>query len=119
MLVTRFLHTALNVTDLDRAEHFYGTVLGLAKVKRDLTFPGVWYQIGDCQIHLIVAPEVTSSGHHEKWGRNRHLALAIDHLDTFKTTLDQQGYPYQMSASGRPALFVKDPDGNIIELGQV
>jgi catechol 2,3-dioxygenase-like lactoylglutathione lyase family enzyme len=119
MPVTQFLHTALNVTDLDRAEHFYGAVLGLTKVRRDLTFPGVWYQIGDHQIHLIVAPEVTSSGQHEKWGRNRHLALAIDNLDAIKALLTQQGYSYQMSASGRPALFVKDPDGNIIELGQV
>lgn len=32
-------------------------------------------------------------------------------IDTFKG-----GYPLQSSASGRAALFTKDPDGNIVEL---
>jgi catechol-2,3-dioxygenase len=29
------------------------------------------------------------------------------------------GYPVQMSASGRSALFTQDPDGNIVEISEI
>lgn len=120
MTITQFLHTAILVTDLDKAEHFYGTVLGLTKVDRQLKFPGAWYQIGAHQIHLIVAPQVTPD-HVEptKWGRNPHLALGVTDLDQIKTHLQAADRPIQMSSSGRAALFTQDPDGNIVELSQV
>ena len=72
------LHTAMLVSDLKASQHFYSVVLGLREVERPLNFPGVWYQIGDYQIHLIV-DDTTPNGLHnqQKWGRNRHLALAI------------------------------------------
>ncbi|MEN9230816.1 MAG: VOC family protein [Thermostichus sp. DG02_5_bins_236] len=112
------LHTALWVTDLARAEHFYGTVLGIPKVERlPFNFPGAWYQVGASQIHLIVAEDPVDQGcRAEKWGRNPHLALGVDDLEALKTRLLQAGYGVQMSASGRAALFVQDPDGNVIEL---
>ena len=52
----------------------------------------------------------------QKWGRNPHLALAVDDLEAMKARLTEKGYPFQSSSSGRAALFTKDPDGNIIEL---
>lgn len=70
----RPLHTAILVTDLEQAEQFYGGILGLAKVERSLNYPGVWYQLGDYQIHLMVDATISSGLHNvEKWGRNRHL----------------------------------------------
>jgi hypothetical protein len=39
-------------------------------------------------------------------------------LDAAKDRLIQQGYPIQMSSSGRAAFFTKDDDGNIVELSQ-
>ena len=53
MQITQCLHAAILVSDLERAEHFYGNVLGLPKVDRQLKFTGAWYQIGNFQIHLI------------------------------------------------------------------
>ncbi len=120
MLVTHFLHMALTVTDLERADQFYSSILGLPKVKRDLAFAGSWYQLGPIQLHLIVAPTVTPDRVNEaKWGRNPHVALGVSDLDLIKTTLKAAGYPIQMSASGRAALFTQDPDGNVIELSQL
>ncbi|HIK43708.1 MAG TPA: glyoxalase, partial [Leptolyngbyaceae cyanobacterium M65_K2018_010] len=55
MAIQAPLHIALNVSDLVRAEVFYGQVLGLTPVERPLAFPGIWYQVGDFQIHLILA----------------------------------------------------------------
>ncbi|MEB3292762.1 MAG: VOC family protein [Synechococcales bacterium] len=119
MQIQQFLHAAIVVSDLGRSEQFYGTVLGLTKVERNLKFPGAWYEIGGMQIHLIANQEfVALEPIAEKWGRNRHLAFRVADLVTVRQTLEQHGYEYQMSASGRPALFVQDPDGNILELGE-
>jgi glyoxylase I family protein len=117
MQITQYLHTAILVTDLGKAEHFYGTVLGLTKVERSLKFPGAWYQIGNYQIHLIAAPS-TPEAKNEKWGRNAHIAFSVADLDIAKQQLIDNDFPIQPSASGRLAVFTKDPDGNIVELSQ-
>lgn len=120
MQITHYLHTAVLVSDLSRAEHFYSKILGLSKVERSLKYPGAWYQVGDYQIHLILDSSIQPTLHHpEKWGRNPHLALSVTDLDAAKTQLLEHGCELQMSASGRAALFTQDPDGNIIELSQM
>jgi glyoxylase I family protein len=118
MQITQSLHTAILVTDLERSEHFYGKVLGLSKIDRSLKYPGVWYQVGDYQIHLIVATTVPTDNPNDKWGRNPHVAFSVADLDAAKQELLNQNYSIQTSASGRAALFTQDPDGNIIELSQ-
>lgn len=119
MQITAYLHTALRVADLAKAEHFYGTILGLMKVDRTLKYPGAWYQLGTVQIHLIVDTEMMPLQPPEKWGRDRHLALGVHDLDAAKADLLAHGCEMQISASGRAALFTQDPDGNVIELTQV
>ncbi len=126
MQITKSLHTAILVTDLEAAEHFYGEVLGLVKIERwrslsegeSPKFPGAWYQIGEYQIHLIVASTVSNEPKHEKWGRNPHIAFSVSNLDAAKQQLLDYNFLIQPSASGRPAIFTQDPDGNAIELSQ-
>lgn len=120
MQIIKSLHVAVLVSNLEQAEQFYSNILGLSKVERTLKYPGVWYQVGDFQIHLIVDPTVaTELVNPGKWGRNPHVALAVENLDEAKTQLLAQGCSVQASASGRAALFTQDPDGNIIELSQL
>jgi glyoxylase I family protein len=120
MQIDRCLHTAILVSDLAAAEQFYGIVLGLPKVDRVLKFPGAWYQVGDYQIHLIAdssnPPPFPST---EKWGRNAHIAFSVVDLAAAKARLLAHGCPIQASNSGRAALFVRDPDGNVVELSEV
>ncbi|NMG18354.1 VOC family protein [Brasilonema bromeliae] len=118
MQITQCLHTAILVTDLERAEHFYTKVLGLPKVERSLKYAGAWYQVGNHQIHLIAAQGVPTEDQNEKWGRNPHVAFSVADLDAAKQQLQNNNCFIQPSASGRPALFTKDPDGNIVELSQ-
>jgi glyoxylase I family protein len=114
MKVNHCLHTALLVTNLERSERFYGEILGLSKVDRVLNYPGAWYQLGNFQLHLMVDLQfVPVQTNVQKWGRNPHIALAVDHLGNAIATLQSHGCPIQMSASGRPACFTQDPDGNI------
>jgi len=119
----QFLHAALLVTDLDRSAQFYGQVLGLPLADRPLDFPGLWYQVGPFQIHLMTTDTVPIDRvidriNDQKWGRNRHLAFAVADLEALRHRLTAAGYPTQASSSGRPALFTTDPDGHIIELNQ-
>lgn len=120
MKITQPLHAAIVVEDLEKADYFYGNILELPKTERSLKFAGSWYQVGNFQIHLIQAPAVIPDVvNNEKWGRNRHLAFSVDRLEAFKQKLTENNCTFQMSSSGRAALFVQDPDGNIIELSQV
>lgn len=119
MQINQCLHAAVLVSNLERAEQFYGNVLGLSKVERTLRFPGAWYQVGEFQIHLIVDSAVSAElQNSEKWGRNPHIAFCVTDLDAAKDQLIADGYDVQVSASGRAALFTLDPDGNVIELSQ-
>ncbi|MBE9122027.1 VOC family protein [Tychonema sp. LEGE 07199] len=119
MQITQPLHCAILVSQLETSEHFYSNVLGLQKIDRELKFPGIWYQIGNFQLHLILAatiiPDAIDS---QKLGRNRHLAFSVANLEEAKQQLIASNCPVQMSASGRSALFTQDPDGNIIELSE-
>lgn len=116
----RPLHTAVLVTNLERAEQFYGEILGLEKVERSLKYPGAWYQLGDYQIHLMVDASIPSGLHNvEKWGRNRHIAFGVADVEAAKAHLIAHDCPIQESASGRAALFTQDPDGNVVELSQL
>ena len=113
------LHVAVQVSDLKKAEEFYTGVIGLQKVDRQLTFPGTWYQVGDFQLHLIVSDWAKNPVREDKWGRHPHITFAIHDLDSVIAELNNRNVPFQMSSSGRAALFVKDPDGNVIELLKV
>ena len=116
-----FHHVALIVSDLDKAKHVYGEVLGLIREPRpDLNFDGLFYSLGNGQqlhIMLLDNPDAQSITP-EHGGRYRHFALAVSDLDSIKTKLDDASIPYTMSKSGRAALFFYDFDGNAIELIQ-
>lgn len=116
--ITRLLHVSLLVDDLARARAFYEGVLGLSPSpeRPDMAFDGVWYDIGEAQIHLLCLPSpeagLVRPGH---GGRDRHVALAVASLDELKHALEQADVACTLSRSGRPALFCRDPDGNALE----
>jgi catechol 2,3-dioxygenase-like lactoylglutathione lyase family enzyme len=115
------LHTTFCVRNLEDARSFYRDIIGLREITdRPLTFPGLWYDLGNAQLHLILDPDFQAAiASSDKWGRSPHLALSIADLASMRRTLDTKGIIYQASASGRSALFVRDPDGNTIELSQI
>jgi glyoxylase I family protein len=114
------LHASLLISDLTKSRAFYEGVLGLAANpdRPDLGFPGVWYDVGGGgQIHLLRLDNPDPvSGRPAHGGRDRHTALAVTDLEAIKAALDAAGLSYTLSRSGRQALFVRDPDGNALEL---
>lgn len=117
-LIKRLHHASLIVTDLKVARAFYEGILGLevSSLRPPLPFDGVWYEIGEQQIHLLELPnpdvgrEPPAHG-----GRDRHTALLVNDLDEVVRRLDQAGIPFTHSQSGRRALFCRDPEGNALE----
>lgn len=121
--IVSFLHASLLVSDLARARAFYEGVLGLkpSPARPEMSFTGVWYDIGAAQIHLICLPDnITeldaASARPAHGGRDRHTALGVRGWGELRASLDAAGLPYTLSQSGRHALFVRDPDGNALEL---
>ncbi len=116
---SRLLHVSLLVADLDRARAFYEGVLDLepSPARPAMSFDGVWYDIGDGQIHLLCLPSPDPvEGRPAHGGRDRHTALAVAGWEELRNKLDAEGIGYTLSRSGRRALFVRDPDGNVLEL---
>lgn len=119
MKITALLHASLIVSDLEKSRPFYEGILGLVPSPKrpEMGFPGVWYEIGPQQIHLLAVPNPEAGlARPEHGGRDRHVALRAADLDALKAGLDRAGIPYTLSRSGRPALFCRDPDGNAFEL---
>lgn len=120
--ITQFLHTGLIVGDIEKTRAFYEGVLGLTPSDKRpaLSFDGVWYNIGLNQIHLMVVPDpYAESIKPAHGGRDIHIALAVESLETVKTALEQANVPYTTSMSGRAAVFCRDPDGNALEFSAV
>lgn len=117
--VVSLLHASLLVADLARARAFYEGVLGLSPnpARPAMNFDGAWYDVGGGQIHLINLPNPDpTDARPEHGGRDRHTALGVTDFAAMQARLDAAGLTYTLSRSGRAALFVRDPDGNALEL---
>jgi catechol 2,3-dioxygenase-like lactoylglutathione lyase family enzyme len=107
----RLDHTSVRIGDLARSREFYEGLLGLARAPRpDLGVGGVWYDLSGAQLHLIEAPKVMEGID----PTDAHFALEVESLATVRQVLDARAIPYL--ALGDAQLWIRDPDGNVVEL---
>jgi catechol-2,3-dioxygenase len=113
----------LEVDDLAAAERFYHDIIGLPIAARwSDARPAVWLAIGREGFLGLWPPE--SGGavalHGGRGGHHVHFALRvpIGSLDTIGARLAALGYPVeeQNFGHGNRALYLDDPDGNVVEL---
>jgi catechol 2,3-dioxygenase-like lactoylglutathione lyase family enzyme len=122
-------HVSLRVTSLAQACRFYTGVLGLEPHPQKPN----WMGFGQgCLIHLM---EPTLDSADAAVDPARHVALEVSSLEAVVTLLLRHGLkPYQatvdqrqfreITSTGTPldfgigTVFVKDPDGNVIEFVQ-
>ena len=114
-------HISFVISNLERSMDFYGKILGLDidNSRPNLSFEGLWLNINKTQqIHLLSVENYDPVKRPEHGGRDRHAAFKVNNLDAIVTRLNEFDISYTMSQSGRKALFVRDPDGNTLELMQ-
>jgi len=105
-------HASVRVSEITLARAFYEGVLGLSTAPRpDLGFPGAWYDLGEGQLHLIQHQQKTFDGIDPT---APHFAVEVASLAEVKKTLDARGIAYL--EFGGSQLWVRDPDGNVVEL---
>lgn len=122
VLIKRIAHASVLVADLDISLRFYRDVLGMAvdDARPDLGYPGAWLQVGEQQVHLLQLPNPDPrDGRPTHGGRDRHIAFDISDCNALRAALDEAGFSYTLSRSGRNALFCRDTDGNALEFVQV
>ena len=116
--IAGFHHSGFLVTDIERAADFYENVLGLRALPRpDLGFPGRWYDLNNGhQLHLMSVAEMPT--HADPPRHVRHIALDIADAQATEQQLREMGIVvnYGSGRAGNPQLFIRDPDGNTIEL---
>jgi glyoxylase I family protein len=116
--INRFHHAGFLVTDAERSAAFYEEVFGWPSLERpDFGFPGRWYDLGNGhQLHLMQTDKMP--GHTDQPKFDRHIALEVPDLEAAALVLDSLGITYARSSgrAGAPQIFIRDPDGNMIEL---
>lgn len=110
-------HVNIRTANLDELNRFYEDVLGLAKGPRPpLTSGGTWHYCGDLAVvHLVELSEAAKVTE----VRIEHFAFRAEGLADFLAHLDGKGVAYQrvtVPDSGRQQVFVRDPDGNRVEI---
>jgi len=113
-------HISFSVTDLERSRRFYGDVLGLVEIPRpDMgRLGGAWYQAGDSQVHLVARPEGVDVGT-SPGGLNplaNHQAFGIDDYEKCLEFIESRGIEVLETSPERGQMWIRDPDGNVIEL---
>ncbi|MEI7842777.1 MAG: VOC family protein [Gallionellaceae bacterium] len=117
-MISGIHHATFLSSDLARSRTFYEGVLGLtADLKRpNMSFEGIWYDVGQQQIHLMLLPNPeTGLQRPSHGGRDRHVALVVTDFKKLIERITEGKVSYTLSQSGRQALFCRDPDGNALE----
>ena len=120
----RVHHVGIRVSDVDRATDFYEGVLGLEQIDRpDFGFPGVWFQLGDVQVHLLGdlaadhSPDRGPSDSRKEFSPlGRHFAFEVDDYEKTLAALQERDIEVLGLGAESGQMFVQDPDGNVVEL---
>ncbi len=115
----RLHHVSLVVRDLERAKRFYSDVLQFQEIERPpFKSKGMWYAVGDHQLHLIENPDGETLRKSEIDSGDGHFAVWVKSYKNTVEWLDQANIPYEarpQSVAGFTQIYIVDPDCNVIE----
>ncbi len=113
-------HAGVPVSDVRKSKSFY-KMLGFEEIERPKIkgIPGAWYECNGTQVHLIGQRNEMAAKNLP--GVGTHIALQVEDLEEAKKALKRRKIEFAeftppVSMGGGPVLFLKDPDGNAVEL---
>ncbi|MEO2090901.1 MAG: VOC family protein [Gemmataceae bacterium] len=113
--ITHLDHCSVIITDAAAARAFYGGALGLQEIPapREFDLVAVWYDLGGTYLHLLLKP-------HPDAISPRHFCLHVADAAAAREVLRAKGVPVDetVTIAAADRFFVRDPDGNRIELLQ-
>ncbi len=129
----KFLHSMIRVKNIEESLKFYMDFIGLKLIEKKSLEDCDLYFLGEnensCQIELTYNYETPKDGY--KTGSNfGHFAFAIENMEETTKLINKMGYKYlyepfelplkdeEGNSSKKLIAFIKDPDGNEIELIQ-
>lgn len=124
--IMKFLHAMIRVSDLNKSLEFYKELLGFDIVKELRLDDCTLYYLGckesgDFQIELTDNDEKVDN--YQNGNAFGHFAFAADNLEKVGQKMKKLGIdwlyePYELDKINSKIAFLKDPDGNEIELIQ-
>ena len=120
----KFLHSMIRVKDINASLKFYTELLNMKINKKKRLEDCELYFLDDeegvSQIELTYNDETPEEGY-VNGNAFGHFAFSVKSLDEFTQKLEKLGYsylyePFDLNGKGTKIAFVKDPDGNEIEL---
>jgi len=117
------IETAVYANDLDAAEQFYTTVLGLPKIGIEAG-RHVFFRVGSASVLLVFNADATLKGGHLPPHGTRgpgHFAIGIPtaSLDAWRDHMVACGVVIEQEVTwplGGNSLYFRDPTGNSVEL---
>lgn len=119
MIAKSVHHISFAVRDLDQSLEFYRGLLGLEPVERpDFGIPGAWLSAGNSQVHLIQTPKGAEVGAPPPSisPLANHQAFAVEDYEATVARLKARGVEVLETSPEQGQLWIRDPDGNVIEL---
>ena len=108
-------HVTVLVTNIEKARHFYGTVLGLQEIAapKEFDFVALWFRLESGYIHLLQKKKKDTAS-------PRHFGLTVKNAQAAREHFITNGFEIEESVAIAAAerFFVYDPDGNRIEIVQ-
>ena len=123
MNIKAIIETAIYVADLQTTEAFYGTILGLRVMGKEVG-RHVFFQVGEASVLLAFLADTTLKGDHLPFHGAKgpgHFAFGIDanELDAWRKKLQENGIAIEQEVEwpkGGKSIYFRDPAGNSVEL---
>ncbi len=120
----KFVHVMIRVKDIDASMRFYTELLDMNRTGEvaldDCTLYYLSDEDGQTQIELTYNKETPENGY-KNGNAFGHLAFETNSMEEFSKRMQSMGYeylyePYFMPEVNMHIAFLKDPDGNEIEI---